>query len=352
MIPQQLSDYIKRQLERGVLKEDIRKVLLEAGWPEKTVDEGFAVPDRAALPLSPQNAVPVSKQPQNQPVRPQTQNFVAPAVAEPQKSSSVMPTGRQETTRPFAYAQAPQDQPVTQPSASVVARQNNPWPKVIAGIMIILLMGGAIGAGYLYHRWQYKKVAEEPELVDMSQISPEQATGSPANVSSTSPTETQFSQLEPKSETASSSTQQGQFPVPKEPVTPPSEPAAKSQPANNGLSGELQNLLAYEKTKNNSSLSEAEINDATLRDDMITLGFFLQLYYSKNGVYPESLADLASLGYYTKLGTVNISPFAYALTNSGIDYKMCVNYEMRGYLCFESDSTFKKSAAVYMRNLK
>ncbi len=355
MIPQQLSDYIKRQLERGVLKEDIKKVLLEAGWPEKTVEEGFPINRASVHPLPPQNAVPASEQVQNQSAKPQ-QNFAPQTVGqmpEPQKDSLVMPANRQEATRPFTYAQAPQSQPAAQASATAVARQiSSPWPKIIAGILIILLMGGAIGAGYLYHRWQYKKVAEEPELIDVNQISPEQATGSLANISSTPPLETQFSQLAPKSETTSSVTERGQLAVPKEPVTPPLESSTGEQPANNGLSGELQDLLAYEKNKNSLNLPTAEINDAALRDDMITLGFFLQLYYSKNGVYPESLADLASLGYYTKLGTVNISPFAYALINSGTSYKMCVNYETRGYLCFESDSAFKKSAAVYMRNLK
>ncbi len=50
MINQQLSDYIKNQIEKGKRKEEIKNSLLEAGWKENDVNEVLGIFDQAPPP--------------------------------------------------------------------------------------------------------------------------------------------------------------------------------------------------------------------------------------------------------------------------------------------------------------
>ena len=43
MISQQLLDFIKNQTEKGVIKEEIKKMLLANSWTSQDVEEGFGV---------------------------------------------------------------------------------------------------------------------------------------------------------------------------------------------------------------------------------------------------------------------------------------------------------------------
>ena len=60
MVNQQLQDYIKTQIQRGVPKDAVEQALLKAGWPAADVTLGMQELD-APSPVAPVAAKPVAK---------------------------------------------------------------------------------------------------------------------------------------------------------------------------------------------------------------------------------------------------------------------------------------------------
>ncbi len=351
MAPQQVIDYIKSQINRGVDKAAIRKALLDIGWPEATVNEAFGATASPLPAAQPSASLPTQTKPLTQAQQPiQGQNTAMQGQAPTNAPREVYP--------PRDYQAPAQVQPsIASPSfqsLSVVAMpQKSVWPGIFAILGIMLLVGISIGAGFFYHRYLSKQKEAEPVLIENQA----NKVSEPQEQKETSQTSEPAAQTQAE-ESAPSST------LPAEPVPSlneqniPANAPATSQPSEPAASGdrnmneEFKALSAYEKNKNTGVfLSAGEEKDIKTRDDLITLGFFLQLYYSRNNSYPRNLADLATLGVYSRLAPIDPAPFAYAAQGSA-DYKMCVNYETRGYLCFMSDPAFKKEASIYMNNLR
>jgi len=115
------------------------------------------------------------------------------------------------------------------------------------------------------------------------------------------------------------------------------------------LSDEFNKVLACFKNKN---LNEAEKADCQKSDKLVNIGFFLELYYSKNGKYPDVITEIFNLGTYKLLDRYGASIYEYAYNGaSNGSYVLCAQYSA-GFRCFVPDDAYKTKAKQYINKLK
>lgn len=107
MIDQRLVDYITQQLQNGVLQDDLKKVLAEAGWQQAAVDEAFKfIQGQNAAAPKPAEAAPapdtLSERP-GAPAQPQS----APAQADSVFGAAVGPGPAPDQIQPSGISGAP-----------------------------------------------------------------------------------------------------------------------------------------------------------------------------------------------------------------------------------------------------
>jgi hypothetical protein len=174
MINQPLLDYIKQQLQHGVSKEEIKKILMGNGWDASDVEEGFntlapkpivqptytppSTPVTPVMPITPV-VTPISNpKPQSIP------NFINPLTA-----SNLQPETQKESFVPPTISPINAQPEIIQP----VVTQTHKIRKIIYIVLIVILLGGLGGVAYAYYTGAFVSL---PSLVSQSIDSARKAT--------------------------------------------------------------------------------------------------------------------------------------------------------------------------------
>ncbi len=120
MVNQQLLDYVKQQLKNNVSREQIKSSLMENGWDNADVEEGFAVLSPAPAPKP--SAVPQSPR---------------PAYSSPSLNPTIQPVS--------SFTNPQRVQP------TFIAKEKSPaWKKIFLFLIILAVLAGAGWGAYIY----------------------------------------------------------------------------------------------------------------------------------------------------------------------------------------------------------
>jgi hypothetical protein len=196
MVNQQLLDYVKRQLEKNVSKEQIKGSLMANGWDASDVEEGFA----ALAPIAPPAPIPHVLSPVQpvQPIQP-TQTIQTAQPTQPvQPVQPVQPIQSFINPRPVEPVHQPvANQTVLNPTlvnsamdTSVGPKNPKPWKKVVLAVLlvIILAVAGWFAYKYFYSSKASNQTAEVPVVnQEVAQTPPLQTAENPATTETTPP---------------------------------------------------------------------------------------------------------------------------------------------------------------------
>jgi hypothetical protein len=273
MINQQLLDFIKQQLSKGISKDKITSDLLSNGWNIEDVAEGFAAITLKVSPTPPTPRAPITPQPvQPAPVTPTT----PPAAISPliQNISSTMNNSMIYPKESFIPPSYDNSVNITETAPIQIQKKSHSGRNMFVTILILFLLAGGVSAYYfkdnLVNLPIVKNILAKKELALETPIaSTNQVQNIPVPIQNVAVTPVQ-------------PVQQPAQPVPPS-VTPPASPVLKTQVSSGVLDcGTDANCFLQEI--NECSLAKASVKvKQPILYDFVTFNYQLSLNGEKSG---------------------------------------------------------------------